>query len=115
MTVLLRRHAKLETIKVQRATGADDQGLPTYSDPISIQAFVKAKETKIDRLTTASAVDEVQIQTAVWVDYHQPVLPDYNDRLTLADGTTGIVVDRIVARKLRKSHIDHVRLGLREE
>lgn len=117
MSVLLKRHATPEDIQVQQCTGLDGQGKPTYNAAVSIKGNVlrHVAVTRSNNAVLMQPGDQVDVMATVWVDGEQSRLPAENDRITLADGSVGIVVDFKERRWIQSGIVDHVRVKLREE
>lgn len=114
MTVTLARHAPLESVSVQRPVAVSKsrgQGKPSYGTASVIQARVDREEDSVRALSGP----DIRTFATLWVAGDQTVLPDVDDRLTLSDGTVGIVVAREVQRTIQSNALDHVELKVREE
>lgn len=115
MSVSLKRHARLETVSVARITGVDGQGKPAYAAAVDVQARVVRKDEVVRSVVQMLRPgDETKIVATVYVDAEQALLPEANDRLTLADGLVGIVVERKDSKSVTGG-LDHVRVKIREQ
>lgn len=108
MSVLLKRHAELETVTVEPYLTVDGQGKPSYDTAAEIVGRV----VREDDVARTREGDEIKSVATVWVDGEQSPLPVYNDRVTVT-GLVGIVVEHVERRTLRNV-LDHVRVKLRE-
>lgn len=109
MTVLLRRHAKLESVTWQPLTGVDGQGKPAYANPGTALMANVERGQEVIRLTNGQ---EVRIEATLWFDYTAS-LPVLNDKLVLT-GLTGIVVMRDEPADSQSGVIDHVEVMIRK-
>lgn len=109
MSIALRREIGLESIQLAAVGALDAQGKPTYAAAVSLLARVERSDS-IVRLATG---DETKAFATVWVDGQASVLPNTNDKITLADGLVGIVIERKAPRYLRSNVISHVSVKLR--
>lgn len=99
-----------ETLTLEQRTGVDGQGKPAYGSPMDVEGRA-VRETDVARTGTGS---EVRTIATVWLVGTTTPLPVHEDRITLADGLTGIVVERVDGKTLG-GVLDHIRLMLREE
>ncbi len=109
MSVFLKRHATLETMSLEEESGVDGQGMPSYASAVDIDAFV----VRSDEVVRTINGEEVKVFATAHVDAEQSVLPEFNHRVTLADGTVAIVVMREDVKNLQRGAVDHVELKLR--
>ena len=111
MSVLLKRHAKLEAVTWQARTGMDFQGAPSYASPgVVLQAHVERNQ-EVVRLATG---EEVKVVATLWFDGSITSLPTSDDRLVLT-GLTGIVVMTDEPMDLQTNVRDHREVMIRQE
>lgn len=106
MSVLLRRHATLETVAVQEPTGIDGQGKPSYGAASDVLGRVVHEDT----VARGSQGEEVKAVATIWISGAQSPLPAENWRVTTS-AMVGIVVERQEGRVLAGA-VDHVRVKL---
>lgn len=111
MSITLLRHATLESITLQQASGVDGQGKPTYGAGTTISGVVRRKDDVI-RSTTGQ---EIIVNATVWLDAAQSPMPTTGDRMTLADGMVGIVMAADKINTLKTGVLDHVKVQLQQE
>lgn len=111
MSVLLRRQLVLETVQLEVISGLDGQGMPSFDSPVDLEARV----VREDAVVRTPAGQDIKTTTTAWFDGEQDPLPNVDDRVTTADGSVGIVVERIDGKALQRGTLDHVRIRLREE
>lgn len=111
MSVLLKRHAKVETITVKALSTIDKQGKPTYASAgVSVSAVVR----RADSVVRSASGEDIQTFATVYIDGEQTTFPGIDDRVELADGLVGIVVSRDKVPGLQSGTLDHVVVTLRE-
>lgn len=110
MSVTLLRHAALEAITIEHATGIDGQGRPAYAAGVTVQARVVRKGSVV----MLANGDEVHVSITIWIPANQADFPNEDDRVTCLDGFVGIVTDRSDTKTLQNV-LDHVRVHLRRE
>jgi hypothetical protein len=117
VSVLLKRHGKLEVVQLERKTGIDGQGKPAYATAVAISARVKREDAVVQSSTRVlmQPGDQINIIATAWIDEAQRDHPAVHDRLTLADGLKCIVVERKERDNIQGGSLDHVRVKLREE
>lgn len=116
MSVLLNRQGRREVVAVEVPQGTDGQGKPTYAAPVSVDAIVRRADQRGSAFgQQLGSGDELVNAVTLWIDSQQPVLPQLQARVTLADGFVGIVSACDVVRNLMRGAVDHVRCKLREE
>lgn len=111
MSIALRRGVGLETVLVASAGALDGQGRPSYGTGATVLARVVREDTVV-RMHNG---DEVRAFATLWFDGAASPLPNADDRITLADGLSGIVVERKAPRRLRSDVVDNVRIKLRRQ
>ena len=109
MSVLLNRHATLETVSIEALSGMGEQGEPTYGTSVDVEGRVVLE----DSVARNAAGEEVKSFASVWIGSAQEIFPGEGDRVTVS-GLVGIVVEREEGRTL-KNVVDHVMVKLREE
>jgi len=109
MSVILERHATLETVALEIASGVDGQGKPAYAAAVSVDARV-VRMADVARTVTGT---EIRTFATVLIPGGQGTFAGENDRVTTADGLVGIVVEREDGRRINGT-LDYVALKLRE-
>ena|SRR3989304_3904193 len=106
MSISLERHVGLEVVLVEVQDGIDAQGKPTYDSPIELHGRV----VRGDEVIKTVQGSEVRSIATVWFGGDQDgPFPKGQDRVTLLDGLTGVVIEREEGRGLR-GQLDHVRV-----
>lgn len=109
MSITLDRAVK-EIIMLAADNGVDEQGMPVYLTPVAIEGRV-VRGDEVVRLANGS---EIKTFVTAWIDSAQVPLPSTDDRIVLASGLIGIVVERTEGKTLQ-GVLDHVRIKAREE
>jgi len=110
MSVVIDRHATLETITVEVDTGdTDGQGIPVFDSEVDISAYV-ARE---DKLAVSADGSEVRTSLTIWVPAGEDVLPDEGDRITR--GTENFIGREYREIKRLNGDVSHIRLRCSEE
>lgn len=106
------RHAAQEavTLEAMQSGVYDGQGRPSFDSPVSLIAHV---ERQVDVIRLVSG-EEIRTVATAWFDATQDALPSEDDRVTLADGFVGIVVQRVDGYTIQHHEFDHVMIKLRE-
>lgn len=110
MSVTLKRHGTLQTVQVLAYASVDGQGKPTYAASVNISGRV----VREDVVVRAANGEDIRTVATVWVDGAQSPLPKVDDKLQLADGLVGIVVERVDGRTIQDV-LDNVRVRIREQ
>jgi hypothetical protein len=109
---ILRSSTRLQAISIQLFASLDGQGKPSYGSAATVYGRV-IRKTEVVRLPSG---EEVRLVAAAWIDGNAVRIPNVNDRITLADGLVGIVLDRTDGRSLSNPKVlDHVHIRIREE
>ncbi|KKN44573.1 hypothetical protein LCGC14_0691770 [marine sediment metagenome] len=88
MSVLLSRHATLETVGVEARSGVDGEGAPNYAASVDI----KSRVTRSEKVVLNEEGTEVRTVLNVWTPSTSDTLPGRKARLTFG-GEKFIVVD----------------------
>jgi len=110
MSVIIDRHATLETITVEVDTGdTDGQGIPVFDSEVDISAYV----VREDKLAVSADGSEIRTSLTIWVPAGEDVLPAEGDRITYGTGT-------YIGREYKEvsrlnGDVSHVRLRCSEE
>lgn len=124
MTRILRttRRLPLEIVQLERYDGMDGQGMPSYDTPVDVDANVVEYDAATPGTTGRAFVttpDGSRIDTplTLYMRGDAAVVPNEQDRITLADERTFIVAERkaVSGLRRRRTEPDHFRLRLRKE
>lgn len=109
MSVILDRGQGMETVSLEVLTGVDGQGAPAYDSPVDITV----RAVREDTVVVLGSGSEVRSVATLWIPGTMTPMPGDQDRVTLADGLRGTVVE-LLKRKRLDGTLDHVRIKLRE-
>lgn len=123
MTQILRttRRLPLETLELERYISMDGQGAPSYDTTVDIEANVVEYDAgatgKGAAFVTTRDGSQVHTPLTLYMRGDATVVPNEQDRITLADGRAFIVAEKKPVSGLRKRRTepDHYRLRLRTE
>ena len=107
------RRLPTEVVQLERSTGLDGQGAPSYASAIEFDANVleydAARGEQFVILPDGSRVDT---PLTLYIRGDETAVPDVADRITLVSGVQFIVMERTVVSGLRssRSEPDHYRL-----
>src|SRR5690242_16320853 len=108
MSTILHSGRGMVHVSVDKVLGVDGQGKPQYATPVDILARVVHQVTLIQRPDGST----INADATMWIDGQQPLLPDRQDQITLADGTLYEVLERKDGVTLNGG-LDHIRVMCR--
>jgi len=110
MSVVIDRHATLETITVEVDTGdTDGQGIPVFDSGVDVSAFVVEE----DKLAVSADGSEIRTSLTIWVPADEDVLPAEGDRITY--GTDTYIGREYKRIKRLNGELQFIRLRCQEE
>lgn len=117
------RRLQKETWELERLTGLDGQGMPSYASPVEFDANVvdydMVGQKRGQAFVVMSDGSEVLVRKTLYVEGDESDIPDEGDRVGPPgeDEDRFIVAERSALRGLRRprDENDHVRLRVRDE
>lgn len=110
MSVTVERHATLSAVVLNAQTGIDAQGKPTYG----ANQNLTGRAVRVDSAVHLPSGQEVTAVATVWFPKTTTPVPALDDKLTLADGLVGIVVEKVQAKGLQSGAEGDIRVKIRE-